>query len=169
MRDSTIIEAFENVSQRINQLESSFNSLNQVTGDIIGKNLMHQQAVNKILTDKGIIDDTLIKAALEFLVTAAKTEYDRRIKEAEEKREALKNPRVSPEEALKEAAKILIQHFMLFSDENLVLESQAKEETKEVDEEILPEYKEMLKDIEKDDTDKLSFDKQKDDKKLLSF
>jgi DNA-directed RNA polymerase subunit alpha len=44
---------------------------------------------------------------------------------------------IHPEEALKEAAKILIQHFMLFSDENLILESQAKEETKEVDEEIL--------------------------------
>ena len=44
---------------------------------------------------------------------------------------------INPEEALKEAAKILIQHFMLFSDENLVLESQAKEETKEVDEEVL--------------------------------
>lgn len=44
---------------------------------------------------------------------------------------------IHPEDALKEAAKILIQHFMLFSDENLVLESQAKEETKEVDEEVL--------------------------------
>lgn len=44
---------------------------------------------------------------------------------------------VHPENALKEAAKILIHHFMLFSDENIMLESQAKEETKEVDEEIL--------------------------------
>jgi DNA-directed RNA polymerase subunit alpha len=44
---------------------------------------------------------------------------------------------IHPEEALKEAAKILIQHFMLFSDENILLESQAKEETKVVDEEIL--------------------------------
>lgn len=44
---------------------------------------------------------------------------------------------VHPEDALKEAAKILIHHFMLFSDENILLESQAKEETKEVDEEIL--------------------------------
>jgi DNA-directed RNA polymerase subunit alpha len=44
---------------------------------------------------------------------------------------------IHPEEALKEAAKILIQHFMLFSDENMMLEAQAKEETKEVDEEIL--------------------------------
>lgn len=44
---------------------------------------------------------------------------------------------IHPEDALKEAARILIQHFMLFSDENMLLESQAKEETKEVDEEIL--------------------------------
>lgn len=44
---------------------------------------------------------------------------------------------IHPEEALKEAAKILIHHFMLFSDENILLESQAKEETKEVDEEVL--------------------------------
>ncbi|WP_069659318.1 DNA-directed RNA polymerase subunit alpha [Arcticibacter eurypsychrophilus] len=44
---------------------------------------------------------------------------------------------VHPEDALKEAAKILIHHFLLFSDENIMLEAQAKEETKEVDEEIL--------------------------------
>ena len=44
---------------------------------------------------------------------------------------------IHPEEALKEAARILIQHFMLFSDENMLLESQTKEETKVVDEEIL--------------------------------
>ena len=44
---------------------------------------------------------------------------------------------IHPEDGLKEAAKILIHHFLLFSDENIMLEAQAKEETKEVDEEIL--------------------------------
>lgn len=44
---------------------------------------------------------------------------------------------IHPEDALKEAARILIQHLMLFSDENMLLESQTKEETKVVDEEIL--------------------------------
>ncbi len=44
---------------------------------------------------------------------------------------------IHPEDALKEAAKILIQHFMLFSDENMMLEAQTKEETKGVDEEVL--------------------------------
>lgn len=44
---------------------------------------------------------------------------------------------IHPEDALKEAAKILIHHFMLFSNENMILESQTKEEAKEVDEEFV--------------------------------
>src|SRR5690606_14150472 len=44
---------------------------------------------------------------------------------------------IHPEEALKEVAKNLIQHVMMFSDENMLLESQTKEENKVVDEEIL--------------------------------
>lgn len=44
---------------------------------------------------------------------------------------------IHPEDALKDAAKILIQHFMLFSDERIMLEAQTRELTQEVDEEIL--------------------------------
>jgi DNA-directed RNA polymerase subunit alpha len=44
---------------------------------------------------------------------------------------------IHPEEALKEAAKILIQHFMLFSDELITLDTQVKELPTEVDENIL--------------------------------
>jgi DNA-directed RNA polymerase subunit alpha len=44
---------------------------------------------------------------------------------------------IHPEEALKEAAKILIQHFMLFSDELITLDTQVKEPTQEVDENFL--------------------------------
>lgn len=44
---------------------------------------------------------------------------------------------IHPEEALKEAAKILIQHFMLFSDELITLDTQVKEVTQEVDENFL--------------------------------
>lgn len=44
---------------------------------------------------------------------------------------------IHPEDALKEAAKILIQHFMLFSDELITLDSQVKEAPAEVDENIL--------------------------------
>ena len=44
---------------------------------------------------------------------------------------------IHPEEALKEAAKILIQHFMLFSDELITLDTQVKEVPQEVDENLL--------------------------------
>ncbi len=41
---------------------------------------------------------------------------------------------VHPKDALKEAAKILIHHFMLFSDERITLDSEEKSETEEFDE-----------------------------------
>ncbi len=44
---------------------------------------------------------------------------------------------IHPKEALKEAAKILIYHFMLFSDEKISLETTAEVESKELDEESL--------------------------------
>jgi DNA-directed RNA polymerase subunit alpha len=41
---------------------------------------------------------------------------------------------IHPKEALKEAAKILIHHFMLFSDERITLDSEVKAESEEFDE-----------------------------------
>jgi DNA-directed RNA polymerase subunit alpha len=72
-----------------------------------------------------------VKYTIENFRVEQKTDYEKLVLEIST------DGSIHPEEALKEAAKILIQHFMLFSDENLVLESQAKEETKEVDEEVL--------------------------------
>ena len=44
---------------------------------------------------------------------------------------------IRPKDALKEAAKILIYHFMLFSDEKITLENQNLEGNEEFDEEVL--------------------------------
>ena len=44
---------------------------------------------------------------------------------------------IHPEDALKGAAYILIQHFMLFSDQNMILESAEAGEPEAVDEEML--------------------------------
>ncbi|MCF0167225.1 MAG: DNA-directed RNA polymerase subunit alpha [Bacteroidales bacterium] len=44
---------------------------------------------------------------------------------------------IHPKDALKEAAKILIHHFMLFSDEKITLEVPAQVESKELDEESM--------------------------------
>lgn len=51
---------------------------------------------------------------------------------------------IHPKEALKEAATILIQHFMLFSDERITLEVEAKPVTEEFDENTL-HIRQMLK------------------------
>lgn len=51
---------------------------------------------------------------------------------------------IHPENALKGAAHILIQHFMLFSDQNMILETQEAGEPEQVDEELL-HMRKMLK------------------------
>jgi DNA-directed RNA polymerase subunit alpha len=72
-----------------------------------------------------------VKYSIENFRVEQKTDYEKLVLDI------ATDGSIHPEDALKEAAKILIHHFMLFSDENIMLESQAKEETKEVDEEIL--------------------------------
>jgi DNA-directed RNA polymerase subunit alpha len=72
-----------------------------------------------------------VKYSIENYRVEQKTDYEKLVFEI------TTDGSIHPEEALKEAAKILIQHFMLFSDERIMLDTQAKEETKEVDEEIL--------------------------------
>lgn len=44
---------------------------------------------------------------------------------------------IQPKDALKEAAKILVQHFMLFSDEKIALDATENEGNEEFDEEVL--------------------------------
>jgi DNA-directed RNA polymerase subunit alpha len=44
---------------------------------------------------------------------------------------------IHPENALKSAAHILIQHFMLFSDQNMIMDTQEQGEPEQVDEELL--------------------------------
>jgi DNA-directed RNA polymerase subunit alpha len=51
---------------------------------------------------------------------------------------------IHPENALKGAAHILIQHFMLFSDQSMILETQEAGEPEQVDEELL-HMRKMLK------------------------
>ena len=44
---------------------------------------------------------------------------------------------IHPKDALKEAAKILIHHFMLFSDEKITLNLEENSATEEFDEDVL--------------------------------
>ena len=60
-----------------------------------------------------------------------KTDYDKLTLEI------TTNGSILPKDALKEAAKILIYHFMLFSDEKITLETPEAEGNEEFDEEVL--------------------------------
>ena len=60
-----------------------------------------------------------------------KTDYDKLLIEVET------DGSIQPKDALKEAAKILIHHFMLFSDKQITFEIEEKPKTEEIDEELL--------------------------------
>ena len=60
-----------------------------------------------------------------------KTDYDKLVLEV------TTDGSISPKDALKEASKILIHHFALFSDEKIMLESPEAEVNQEFDEEVL--------------------------------
>lgn len=72
-----------------------------------------------------------VKYTVEDFRVEQKTDYEKLIIELQT------DGSIHPENALKEAANILIQHFILFSDENILLDSQVKKPAQEVDENYL--------------------------------
>ena len=72
-----------------------------------------------------------VKYAVENYRVEQKTDYEKLVVEI------ITDGSIHPKDALKEAAKILIYHFMLFSDERITLDSDEKAENEEFDEEIL--------------------------------
>ena len=72
-----------------------------------------------------------VKYAIEQYRVEQKTDYDKLVLEI------ATDGSIHPKDALKEAAKILIHHFMLFSDEKITLEDNAFDANEEFDEEVL--------------------------------
>jgi DNA-directed RNA polymerase subunit alpha len=79
-----------------------------------------------------------VKFSVENFRVEQKTDYEKLILEI------ITDGSIHPKDALKEAAKILIYHFMLFSDEKITLDSDEKFANEEFDEEIL-HMRQMLK------------------------
>ena len=69
-----------------------------------------------------------VKYTIENFRVEQKTDYEKLIMDI------VTDGSIHPKEALKEAAKILIHHFMLFSDEKITLDSEEKRATEEFDE-----------------------------------
>ncbi|MBD99497.1 MAG: DNA-directed RNA polymerase subunit alpha [Verrucomicrobia bacterium] len=72
-----------------------------------------------------------VKYSIENYRVEQKTDYEKLVLNIES------DGSVHPKEALKEAATILIQHFMLFSDEKIALETEVKSSVEEFDEDSL--------------------------------
>ena len=72
-----------------------------------------------------------VKYAVENYRVEQKTDYEKLVIEV------TTDGSIMPKDALKEAAKILIQHFMMFSDEKITLETPKEDSPEEFDEEVL--------------------------------
>jgi len=79
-----------------------------------------------------------VKYDIENFRVEQKTDYEKLVFEIDT------DGSIHPKDALKEASKILIHHFMLFSDEKITLDSEEKTSGDEFDEEVL-HMRQMLK------------------------
>ena len=87
--------------------------------------------INTIPVDSIYTPIRNVKYAIEQYRVEQKTDYDKLVLEV------ATDGSIHPKDALKEAAKILIHHFMLFSDEKITLEDTAFDANEEFDEEVL--------------------------------
>ena len=88
-------------------------------------------AVDVIAIDSIYTPIVNVKYAIENYRVEQKTDYEKLILEI------TTDGSILPKDALKEAAKILIHHFMLFSDEKISIETADTEGNEEFDEEVL--------------------------------
>lgn len=88
-------------------------------------------AIDVIAIDSIYTPIVNVKYAIENYRVEQKTDYEKLILEIST------DGSILPKDALKEAAKILIHHFMLFSDERIALETTENEGNEEFDEEVL--------------------------------
>ena len=94
-------------------------------------NRMYCTDVNVLPIDSIYTPIRNVKYTIEPYRVEQKTDYDKLVLEI------TTDGSIHPKDALKEAAKILIYHFMLFSDEKITLEASDVEGNEEFDEEVL--------------------------------
>ena len=95
------------------------------------ENRQYSTDVNVLPIDSIYTPIRNVKYSVEPYRVEQKTDYDKLVLEV------TTDGSISPKDALKEAAKILIYHFMLFSDEKITLENPEQDSNDEFDEEVL--------------------------------
>ena len=95
------------------------------------ENKKQNAAIGTIFTDSIFTPVKNVKYAIENFRVEQKTDYEKLVFEI------ITDGSIHPKEALTEAAKTLIHHFMLFSDERITLEADEIAQTESYDEESL--------------------------------
>jgi DNA-directed RNA polymerase subunit alpha len=95
------------------------------------ENLPSDAAIGLIPVDSIYTPVKNVKFSVEDYRVEGRTDYEKLMIEIRT------DGSINPENALKEAAKILIQHYLLFSDDNMLLDTQVKSKAQEVDENLL--------------------------------
>ena len=95
------------------------------------ENRQYCKEINELAIDSTYTPIRNVKFSVEPYRVQQKTDYDKLVIEI------LTDGSIHQKDALKEAAKILIYHFMLFSDEKITLDNNDLDGTEEFDEEIL--------------------------------
>ena len=95
------------------------------------ENRQYCKEINELAIDSTYTPISNVKFSVEPYRVQQKTDYDKLVLEI------TTDGSIHPKDALKEAAKILIYHFMLFSDEKITLDNNDLDGTEEFDEEVL--------------------------------
>lgn len=95
------------------------------------ENKISNAPIGTIFTDSIFTPIKNVKYNIENFRVEQKTDYEKLIIDL------ITDGSITPKDALQEAAKILIHHFMLFSDERITLETEIKKEVEEFDESSL--------------------------------
>ncbi|MCQ2113113.1 MAG: DNA-directed RNA polymerase subunit alpha [Bacteroidaceae bacterium] len=95
------------------------------------ENRQYCKEINELAIDSTYTPIRNVKFFVEPYRVQQKTDYDKLVLEI------TTDGSIHPKDALKEAAKILIYHFMLFSDEKITLDNNDLDGSEEFDEEIL--------------------------------
>ena len=95
------------------------------------ENRQYCKEINELAIDSTYTPIRNVKFSVEPYRVQQKTDYDKLVLEI------TTDGSIHPKDALKEAAKILIYHFMLFSDEKITLDNNDLDANEEFDEEIL--------------------------------
>ena len=131
VRFKQIVEEYESETVTIKVENTKEFKAGDIGKCLTGFEVLNPELVNTIPIDSIYTPIRNVKYVVEPYRVEQKTDYDKLVLEI------TTDGSIHPKDALKEAAKILIYHFMLFSDDKITIENVDLDGNEEFDEEVL--------------------------------